>query len=90
MGLVTNMIKAGDYKNGDIKLKGLKSDKPTLICRGLLGKTEIPLGKNTIKEINHTTVSHAEHQLEIIWKNGKKSLAVVDNSTYTAISAKMF
>lgn len=38
MGIVYNNVIAGDYKNGDIKLKGLRCDKIVLIHRGFLGK----------------------------------------------------
>ena len=62
---------------------------PILIYRGLLGKNEIVMDKSSIRAIHHETISHAEHKLEITWKNGKTSMALVDNSTYAAICAKM-
>ena len=38
MGVACNNVIGGDYKNGDIKVKGLRADKIVLVVHGLLGK----------------------------------------------------
>ena len=90
MGIACNNILSGDYKNGDIKLKGLRSDKIVLIHRGLLGKTEIELNKNTVERINIVNRQSQQNGVEIYFKNGKKSIATIDNDVLNRLSALFF
>ena len=48
MGVGCNNVIGGDYKNGDIKVKGLRADKMILVTHGLLGKKEIPIDKSEL------------------------------------------
>ncbi|ADL53681.1 hypothetical protein [Clostridium cellulovorans] len=90
MGIACNNVISGDYKNGDIKLKGLKNDKIVLIHKGLLGKTEIELNKSTVDRIVVVNQQYQQNGVEIYFKNGKKSMATVDNDVLNRIKALFF
>lgn len=55
MCVACNNVIGGDYKNGDIKIKGLRADKIFLVTHGLFGKKEISIDKSTVSrfEINN-------------------------------------
>ncbi len=55
MGVACNNVIGGDYKNGDIKVKGLRADKIVLVVHGLLGKKEIPVDKSTVSKFEINT-----------------------------------
>lgn len=90
MGIACNNILAGDYKNGDIKLKGFRNDKIVLIHRGLFGKTEIEINKNTVERIVVINQQYQQNGIEIYFKNGKKSMATVDNDILNRLKALFF
>lgn len=94
MGVLVNCVTAGDYKGADIKAKGMKSDKPVLIKKGLLGKTEILLDKSSVQNIEEISkqdsVGSTITQIAINFKNGKRSLATVDGIVLRAITSKLF
>ena len=90
MGIACNNVIAGDYKNGDIKLKGLRNDKVVLIKKGLLGKDEIVLNKSTVDHIVVVNRQYQQNGVEIYFKNGKKSMVTVDNEVLNKINAALF
>ena len=69
MGLLSNIVSAGDYKNADIKVKGLRNDKVILVKRGLLGKDEVKLDKSTVDHITVVTQAYQKNQVEVYFKN---------------------
>ena len=81
MGLLCNNVIGGDYKGGDVKVKGFRNDKIFIIYRGLLGKKEIPLNKNTVERMEIINKQYQQNGVEIYFKNGKKSMLSVDNDT---------
>lgn len=87
MGVACNNVISGDYKNGDIKLKGLRNDKVILVQRGLIGKTEIELNKSTVERINVINRQYQQNGVEIYFKNGKKSMVTVDNDVLNRLTA---
>ena len=87
MGVACNNVISGDYKNGDIKLKGLRNDKVILVQRRLIGKTEIELNKSTVERINVINRQYQQNGVEIYFKNGKKSMVTVDNDVLNRLTA---
>lgn len=94
MGLITDKITAGEYKGSDIKVKGFKNDKVLLIHKSILGKKEIRLDKSSVVSVNVQSQSNnlagSEYQVEIIFKNGKKSLATLTDITYRALCSSLY
>lgn len=90
MGILCNNVIAGDYKNGDIKCKGLRSDKVVLIHRGLLGKTEIQINPSTVTKFEVNTQQYQQNNVTIYFKNGKKSMCTIDNDTLNKLQAAFF
>ena len=90
MGLMGNIVSAGDYKNADIKLKGIKGDKVVLVKKGLLGKEEIRLDKSTIARVEIKVQQYQQNQVEVEFRNGKKSLLCIDNDTLNKLNASMY
>lgn len=97
MGLTTNLITAGEYKNGDLKIKGW-SQKVVIINRSIFGKTEHILDKTTVDHIelidkaqgvtNFVGMQH--YQVAIYYKNGKKSLAKMEYTIYQRLNEILF
>ena len=95
MGITTNLITAGDYKNGDIKIKGF--GKKVVIVSKFLG-IEHPLDKNTVDHIelldkaqgltNFVGMKH--YQVAIYFKNGKKSIAKMEYNLYHKLNEILF
>lgn len=90
MGIICNNVISGDYKNGDIKLKGLRCDKVVLIKKGLLGKSEVILDKKTIDHIVVVNRQYQQNGVEIYFKDGKKSMVNIDNTTLNVLEASLF
>lgn len=94
MGLITNLVTAGDYKNANIKVKGMKNDKVFLIHKSLLGKQEIRLDKSTVADMETKSQSNnlagSEYQVEIRFKNGKRCLATLTDFTYRALNSSLY
>lgn len=97
MALTTNLVTAGEYKNGDIKIKGF-NNRVVIITRGLLGKTDHVLDKTTVDHIevmdkaqgltNFVGMQH--YQVAIYYKNGKKSLAKMEYFVYQRLNEVLF
>lgn len=81
MGVACNNVIGGDYKNGDIKVKGLRADKIILVTHGLLGKKEIPIDKSTVSKFQINTQQYQQNNVTIYFKDGKKSICSVTNDT---------
>lgn len=90
MGIACNNVLSGDYKNGDLNLKGFRNDKIVLIHRGLLGKTEIEINKKTVERINVVNRQYQQNCVEIYFKNGKKSMVTVTNDMLNHLTALFF
>ena len=94
MGLMVDNVIAGDYKGANIKVKGLKNDKLILIHKTFLGKKEITLNKNTVDMVNvksqSTVVGTSNFQVEIIFKNGKKSLVELSEYAYKTLMSSLY
>jgi hypothetical protein len=79
-GLI-DVVESGDYKGGEIKLKGL-TNKPTLIKKGFLGKTVIKLDKSTIKNYEvvstQTVVGTTQYRSKIDFKDGKSCIVHIN------------
>lgn len=94
MGLIRNIITAGDYKGASIKYKAL-SEKVFLENKSLLGgKETVKLDKSTIRKIEVVGKSQngvvTDYQVTIYFKNGKKSLAIMEALIYNKLSALLF
>lgn len=87
MGVACNNVIGGDYKNGDIKVKGLRADKIVLVAHGLLGKKEIPLDKSTMSKFEINTQQYQQNNVTIYFKDGKKSMCSVTNDTLNKLQA---
>ncbi len=94
MGLITDLVTAGDYKNADIKVKGMRNDKVFLIHKSLFGKQEIRLDKTTLVNVEVKSQSNhlagSEYQVELQFKNGKKCLATLTDFTYRALCSSLY
>ena len=89
MGLgLMDIVESGDYRGREIKLKGL-TNKPTLIAKGFLGKTEIRLDKSSVAEYNvlstQNSVGSTVYRSEIKFKNGKKCNVLIQSLVHNAI-----
>lgn len=87
MGVACNNVIGGDYKNGDIKVKGLRADKIILVTHGLLGKKEIPIDKSTVSKFQINTQQYQQNNVTIYFKDGKKSICSVTNDTLNKLQA---
>lgn len=87
MGVACNNVIGGDYKNGDIKVKGLRADKIILVTHGLLGKKEIPIDKSTVSQFQINTQQYQQNNVTIYFKDGKKSICSVTNDTLNKLQA---
>ena len=87
MGVGCNNVIGGDYKNGDIKVKGLRADKMILVTHGLLGKKEIPIDKSTVSKFQINTQQYQQNNVTIYFKDGKKSICSVTNDTLNKLQA---
>lgn len=87
MGVACNNVIGGDYKNGDIKVKGLRADKMILVTHGLLGKKEIPIDKSTVSKFQINTQQYQQNNVTIYFKDGKKSICSVTNDTLNKLQA---
>lgn len=87
MGVACNNVIGGDYKNGDIKVKGLRADKIVLVVHGLLGKKEIPVDKSTVSKFEINTQQYQQNNVTIYFKDGKKSMCLVTNDTLNKLQA---
>lgn len=87
MGVACNNVIGGDYKNGDIKVKGLRADKIVLVVHGLLGKKEIPVDKSTVSKFEINTQQYQQNNVTIYFKDGKKSMCSVTNDTLNKLQA---
>lgn len=87
MGVACNNVIGGDYKNGDIKVKGLRADKIVLVVHGLLGKKEIPVDKSTVSKFEINTQQYQQNNVTICFKDGKKSMCSVTNDTLNKLQA---
>ena len=79
-GLI-DVVESGDYKGGEIKLKG-HNNKPTIIKKGFLGKTVIKLDKSTIKTYEvvstQTVVGTTQYRSKIDFKDGKSCIVHIN------------
>ena len=94
MGLIRNIVTAGDYKGANIKYKAF-SEKIILENKGFLsGKETIELDKKTIRKVEVMSKSQTgvvtDYQVTIYFKNGKKSLAILEAIIYNKLTAKLF
>ena len=87
MGVACNNVIGGDYKNGDIKVKGLRADKIILVTHGLLGKKEIPIDKSTVSKFQINTQQYQQNNVTIYFKDGKKSICSVTNDMLNKLQA---
>ena len=94
MGILNDCVIAGDYKNGNFKIKGFKQEKVVLEYRTMLGKSEIKLDKKTVESIaikkQENNMFTSFYQVEIIFNNGKKCLAILNSITYDKLSAAIY
>ena len=98
VGLTTNTVTAGKYKNGDIKIKGIGKTRVVIETRGLFGKTEHILDKKTVDHIELmdkaqgvTSIIGMQHYyVAIYYKNGKKSFVKMEYNIYNALNAALF
>lgn len=80
MGLLRDVVTAGDYKNADIKIKGLFNPKAHLITRSLFSK-DIELNKKSVERIE--LIDKSQRGLDFVgtqtvqavihFRNGKKA-----------------
>lgn len=97
MGLTTNLITAGEYKNGDLKIKGF-GKKLVIVTTSFFGKKEHILDKTTVDHIElidkaqgYTSFVGMQHyQVAIYYKNGKKSLAKMEYDVYQKLNEILF
>lgn len=97
MGMVTNRVTAGDYKDANIKLKNF-GKRLVMIKSGLLITKEIELSKKTIDHVELIDKSQSmfdyvgmqTSQVSIYFKNGKKSLAIMDSHIYQKLNELLF
>lgn len=87
MGIACNNVIGGDYKNGDIKVKGIRADKLVLITHGLLGKKEVSLDKSTVSKFEINLQQYQQNNITIYFKDGKKSICTVTNDTLNQFKA---
>lgn len=96
MGIVNNRVNAGDYKDANIKIKGF-GNKVVLIKYGFITK-KIELNKKTVDHIELIDKSQTVFralglqtcQVAIYFKDGKKSLAVMDSEIYQRLNEILF
>lgn len=88
MGVLMNTVESGDYKGGDIKLKGF-SNKPTLVVKSLFGKNEIRLDKSTVADYSiistQESVGSTVFRSKVQFKNGKSSTVLINDLVHNAI-----
>lgn len=97
MGVFTDKVVNGDYKNGDIKVKSF-GNKVFLVKSGFLKDVKIEINKNTVKSIEVVDrtqglldyVGTQTVQAVINFKDGKRSMIEVSGVTYQAINRAMF
>jgi len=97
MGVFTDKVVNGDYKDGDIKVKNFGS-KVFLVKSGFLKDVKIEINKNTVKSIE--VVDRTQGLLDYVgtqtvqaiinFKDGKRSMIEVSGVTYQAINRAMF
>lgn len=97
MGVISNRITAGDYKDADIKLKGF-GKQVVLVKTGLFKDTKIILNKDTVDHIELIDKSQSMFdfigaqtaQVKIYFKDGKKSLASMQTDIYQQLNEILF
>ena len=94
MGLIRNMVTAGDYKGANIIYKAF-SDKIYLEAKGILaGKTKVELNKKTVRKMEVKGQSQTgvvtDYQVVIYFADGKKSQVILEALIYNKLSAKLF
>ena len=90
MGVMGNTVLSGDYKNGDIKVSGLRANKIVLVFRGLLGKKEIPIDKTTVIKFEINRQQYQQNNISLYFKDGKKSMCAVTNDMLNRLQAIFF
>ncbi|BDZ84199.1 hypothetical protein Lac2_23330 [Claveliimonas bilis] len=94
MGIIRNIVIAGDYKGANIKYKAF-SEKIILESKGFLGgKDTIELDKKSVRKVEVMSKAQTgvvtDYQVTIYFKNGKKSLAILESLIYNKLVAKLF
>nr|WP_157949548.1 hypothetical protein [Massilistercora timonensis] len=94
MGLIRNMVTAGDYKGANIIYKAF-SEKIYLEAKGILaGKTKVELNKKTVRKMEVKGQSQTgvvtDYQVVIYFADGKKSQVILEALIYNKLSAKLF
>lgn len=97
MGLLRDVVTAGDYKNADIKIKGLFNPKAHLITRSLFSK-DIELNKKSVERIE--LIDKSQRGLDFVgtqtvqavihFRNGKKSMVLLTAETYQFLNSAVF
>lgn len=94
MGLIRNMVTAGDYKGANIIYKAF-SEEIYLEAKGILaGKTKVELNKKTVRKMEVKGQSQTgvvtDYQVVIYFADGKKSQVILEALIYNKLSAKLF
>lgn len=94
MGIIRNIVTAGDYKGANIKYKAF-SEKIILESKGFFGgKDTIELDKKSVRKVEVMSKAQTgvvtDYQVTIYFKNGKKSLAILESLIYNKLAAKLF
>lgn len=94
MGLIRNMVTAGDYKGANIIYKAF-SEKIYLEAKGILaGKTKVELNKKTVRKMEVKGQSQTgvvtDYKVVIYFADGKKSQVILEALIYNKLSAKLF
>lgn len=94
MGLIRNMVTAGDYKGANIIYKAF-SEKIYLEAKGILaGKIKVELNKKTVRKMEVKGQSQTgvvtDYQVVIYFADGKKSQVILEALIYNKLSAKLF
>lgn len=94
MGVIRNIVTAGDYKGANIKYKAF-SEKIIIESKSFFGgKETIELNEKTVRKLEvinkFQTGVVTDYQVTIYLKNGKKSLAVIEALIFNKLSSKIF
>ena len=97
MGILRNLVTAGDYKGADIEIKGVFKKKAHLVTRGLF-KKDIELNNKTVDHIELVDKSQLgldfmgtqTVQAIIHFRDGKKSMVTLYADTYQFLNSEVF
>ena len=97
MGILRNLVTAGDYKGADIKVKGTIFPKAHLITQGLFSK-DIVLNKQSVERIE--LIDKSQRALDFVgtqtvqavicFRNGKKSMVLLTAEMYQFLNSAVF